>query len=702
MPDTIIDGKMDTKLPPLTMVGGYPVRPGLYDKNGATEVAGGVNFTLCSVGATACELVLFRPGEDEPFAVLPFPEFYRLGHVWAMTVLNLKAEEFAYAYRLEGPYDPARGLLFRREQFVLDPYAIRIEGQKGFYKGRLVVDDFDWGGERPPQNPMADVVIYEAHVGGFTRHESAGVAKPGTFAGLMEKKDYIKKLGVNAVELLPVFAFDENLHERHHNGKPLTDYWGYNPVGFFAPHARYGSGYELKELVQAFNRDGIDVFLDVVFNHTAEGGGDDYGRTFSFKGLDNNIYYMLTPDGRYRNFSGCGNTLNANHPIVRQMIVACLRYWVTEYHISGFRFDLASILGRGEDGEPMEAPPLLQDLALDPILAHTKLIAEPWDAGGLYRVGDFPAWGRWAEWNGKYRDDLRSFLKGDGGLGRAAALRIAGSADLYGADRRGAEASVNFITCHDGFTLHDLYAYNHKHNEENGWRSADGSDDNRSWNCGAEGPSDDPAVLALRGKLIHNALAVLLCSRGTPMLLAGDEFANSQGGNNNPYCQDNKISWLDWGDLAKNQSLHDFVRYLIAYRQKHAAIRKTLLPSGLGFPEVSFHGAEPWQEDYSYESRLVGVMFAGADDNARQDAVFVAVNVHWEKAKLKLPPLPEHYVWQLDLDTGRGNGWDCLPPDWESFSDGEEETCGLGHVDGDGCVEIEPRSVMVFAARQRR
>ena len=397
---------------------------------------------------------------------------------------------------------------------------------------------------------------------------------------------------------MPIFEFDEMRDVRLIDENELIDFWGYNPVSFFAPNTSYCSsmeynreGLELKTLIKDLHDNGIEVILDVVFNHTAE--GNEFGPCFSFKGFDNNIYYMLTPDGHYYNFSGCGNTLNCNHPVVRDMILECLRYWVIEYRVDGFRFDLASILGRNDDGTPLSQPPLLRSLAFDSILGNVKLIAEAWDAGGLYQVGSFPSWKRWAEWNGRYRDDMRRFLKGDDFLAQTAAARITGSPDLYDPACRGGNASINFLTCHDGFTLCDLYSYNQKHNEANGWGNTDGADDNNSWNCGVEGETDDPAILALRKRLMKNACAVLLCSRGTPMFLSGDEFADTRYGNNNPYCQDNLISWLDWSLLKKNKDLFDFFQYMIQFRKDHPVIRKDLEPSYLGVPAMSTHGLTP-------------------------------------------------------------------------------------------------------------
>ena len=685
-------------LMPIDKICGYSIRPGFYDINGATVIPCGVNFTIHSVGATQCELILFRRGEDEPSAIIKIPEHYKIGHVYSIIVYGLDIYEFEYAYRLDGPYDPEKGLLFNPKNYLLDPYAKAVTNQSQWgkpagdhYKARVVKNDYDWGDLILPKIPMQDLIIYELHVRGFTRHFSSGVRSPGTFDGIIEKIPYFKELGVNAVELMPVFEFDEMLATRDHNGYELIDYWGYNSINFFSPNTSYTAGTEynregteLKKLIRALKENGIEVILDVVFNHTAE--GDENGSIFSFKGLDNNIYYMLKPDGTYFNYSGCGNTLNCNHPIVRQMILECLRYWVINYRIDGFRFDLASILGRNEDGSPMNQPPLLHTLAFDPILSNVKLIAEAWDAGGLYQVGSFPAWNRWAEWNGRYRDDMRSFLKGDGGFASAAAQRIAGSTDLYDPIERGNHVSVNFITCHDGFTLYDLYSYNKKHNEGNGWNSADGTDDNRSWNCGAEGNTDDPGVLALRLRLIKNACAVLLSSRGTPMFLAGDEFCNSQFGNNNPYCQDNEISWLNWGMIEKYRDVYDFFKYMIAFRKAHPVIRRTTEPCSCGFPDVSFHNEQPWNHDYDYESRFVGVMFAGKKESGEDDIVFIAVNAFWETTSVELPRLPESMDWVLAVDTGN-----AIPPSYHS-----DNTPALTSVKG--MIQLQPRSVALLEA----
>lgn len=655
------------QLKPIDTVNGFQIRPGFFREFGAVAIPGGVNFTIHTHGATSCELLLFHRKAEEPYAVIPFPESYKIGFCYSMIVFDLDIEEFEYAYRLDGPYDEKKGLRFDKNKILLDPYARAVTGQSQWghvnnaqhgYRARVVQSNFDWGDQRHHSIPMEDLIIYELHVRGFTMDESSGVKHHGTFEGLREKIPYLKELGVNAVELMPIFEFDEMRDVRLIDENELIDFWGYNPVSFFAPNTSYCSsmeynreGLELKTLIKDLHDNGIEVILDVVFNHTAE--GNEFGPCFSFKGFDNNIYYMLTPDGHYYNFSGCGNTLNCNHPVVRDMILECLRYWVIEYRVDGFRFDLASILGRNDDGTPLSQPPLLRSLAFDSILGNVKLIAEAWDAGGLYQVGSFPSWKRWAEWNGRYRDDMRRFLKGDDFLAQTAAARITGSPDLYDPAYRGGNASINFLTCHDGFTLYDLYSYNQKHNEANGWGNTDGADDNNSWNCGVEGETDDPAILALRKRLMKNACAILLCSRGTPMFLSGDEFADTRYGNNNPYCQDNLISWLDWSLLKKNKDLFDFFQYMIRFRKDHPVIRKDLEPSYLGVPAMSTHGLTPDEINFSGDSHVVCVRFAGYNEaTPKEDLVYLAVNSGWFPVTLTLPELPEHYKWKVAVNTG--------------------------------------------------
>ena len=691
---------------PMAEIAGFPVRPGIYDLNGATPLQNGVNFTIHTCGGTSCELLLFHRAQEEPFAVLPFPEAYKIGDVYSMIVYGLNIDEFEYAYRVDGPYCPEKGLLFDKNKILLDPYAKAVAGQRTWgirwdhtYHARVVKDRFDWGDMPQSKKELCDLIIYELHVRDFIHHPSSGVQHRGTFSGLMEKIPYLKELGINAVELMPIFEFDETMNSRTVDGKQLLECWGYNTVGFFAPNSSYAAanehnleGTELKTLIKALHDNGIEVILDVVFNHTAE--GNEKGNTFSFKGFDNNIYYMLTPDGNYYNFSGCGNTLNCNHPVVQQLILECLRYWTINYRVDGFRFDLASILGRNEDGSPMNNPPLLRTLADDSILSNVKLIAEAWDAGGLYQVGSFPASGRWAEWNGRYRDSLRSYLKGDSWNAWDAAWSISGSGDLYGgyydnthSNYAGYNSCVNFLTCHDGFTLYDLYAYNDKHNEANGWNNTDGANDNRSWNCGAEGETDDPEVLSLRRRMIRNACAVLMCSRGTPMFLAGDEFGNTKFGNNNSYCQDNITSWLDWRMLEKNKDLFEFFKFMIAFRKKHPVIHKQLPTSVCGMDPIHTHNLNAEETDIPRDARTFCVSFAGYDkEKGKDDLIYVAVNTFWEDVTITLPNLHGRGAWHLSVNTyGDGNGHYCYP-------EGQEVRIDRSFV-------MRPRSVAVFTGR---
>ena len=691
---------------PMAEISGFPVRPGIYDLNGATPLQNGVNFTIHTCGGTSCELLLFHRAQEEPFAVIPFPDAYKIGDVYSMIVYGLNIEEFEYAYRVDGPYRPEKGLLFDKNNILLDPYAKAVAGQRTWgirwdhnYHARVVRDRFDWGDTPQSKKELCDLIIYELHVRDFTHHPSSGVRHRGTFSGLMEKIPYLKELGINAVELMPIFEFDETMNSRTVDGKQLLECWGYNTVGFFAPNSSYAAanehnqeGTEFKTLIRELHANGIEVILDVVFNHTAE--GNEKGKTISFKGLDNNIYYMLTPDGNYYNFSGCGNTLNCNHPVVQQLILECLRYWTINYRVDGFRFDLASILGRNEDGSPMNNPPLLRTLANDPILSNVKLIAEAWDAGGLYQVGSFPASGRWAEWNGRYRDALRSFLKGECWNAWDAAWSISGSGDLYGGfydhnhnNYAGYNSCVNFLTCHDGFTLYDLYSYNEKHNEANGWNNTDGADDNRSWNCGVEGDTDDPEVLALRSRMIRNACAVLMCSRGTPMFLSGDEFGNTKFGNNNSYCQDNITSWLDWRMLEKNRDLFEFFKFMIAFRKQHPVIHKQLPTSVCGMDPIHTHNVNADQTDIPRDARTFCVSFAGYDKKkGHDDLIYIAVNTFWEDVTITLPDLHGRGAWHLNVNTyGDGNGKYCYP---------DEEAARIDHS-----FVMRPRSVAVFTGK---
>lgn len=650
---------------PTHELNGIKYRIGKVLPYGATLVPGGVNFSVFSRNAEACELALFRKGEPEPYAVIPFPDEFRIGDVFSMIVFDIDCENIEYGYRMKGRHEPEKGYWFDETKYLLDPYAKSVSGRSVWgekpdysnvfqHRSRVIYDDFDWEGDKPPELPMQDLIIYEAHVRSLTMHNSSGVKHKGSFAGIIEKIPYLKELGINCIELLPVFEFDEFENARVIDGKPLYNYWGYSTVNFFAPKAgyaasgRYGmEADELKNLIKHLHKNGIEVILDVVFNHTAE--GNENGPYISYRGIDNKTYYLLTPEGYYYNFSGCGNTLNCNNPIVRNSILDCLRYWASDYHIDGFRFDLASILSRDSNGAPMSSPPLLEILAYDAVLSRCKLIAEAWDADGLYQVGSFPSWGRWAEWNGKYRDTVRRFLKGDGCTSEFI-TRVEGSPDMYSG--RSSNASINFATCHDGFTMYDMVSYNEKHNLANGEDNRDGANDNNSWNCGEEGETRNPEILALRKRQVKNCAAMLLLSRGIPMFLAGDEFGNTQFGNNNAYCQDNEISWLDWGLVDKNSDLLDFFKGLIAFRKAHPVLRSTSYDTAnnsTGYPEISWHGTTPWALNTNDE-RSVAVMFAEPAEKygTKTDCfIYAAINTHWEPHTYTLPIIPQGKKWRL-------------------------------------------------------
>lgn len=661
---------------------GYKLRAGRPFPFGAHFVPGGVNFSVYSSHATACVLVLFRKGEPQPMVEIPFLKEFCIGNVYTMTVFDLDFENVEYGFRMDGPFEPRDGHRFDPSKVLLDPYAKAIGGRDTWgvkpnwndvfqHRGLLVFEDFDWGDDRPLETPMEDLVIYEMHVRGFTQHATSGVKNPGTFAAIREKIPYLKELGVNCIELMPIYEFDEFENSRPSpvNGETLMNYWGYSTLGFFAPKAGFAATGklgmqvdELKALIKELHANGIEVFLDVVFNHTAE--GNERGPYISLRGIDNKTYYMLTPEGYYFNFSGTGNTLNCNNPIVRNLVLDCLRYWAADYHIDGFRFDLATILGRDPWGAPLKNPPLLESLAFDPILAKCKLIAEAWDAGGLYQVGSFPAYGRWAEWNGKYRDCSRMFLKGDADQVGEMAQRLQGSPDLYSG--RGSTASVNFITCHDGFTLYDLVAYNGKHNDANGEHNRDGGDDNHSWNCGAEGPTNDAGINALRHRQIKNAVAMLLVSQGVPMILMGDEMGRTQQGNNNAYCQDNALNWLDWSLLEANRDLFRFFQHCIAFRKEYSILRSRWhlghQPGGTQFATISWHGTKAWHADWSGFSRVLAFLLEGkslANGASRHDMIYVALNMHWESHRFELPKLSDNKRWHISVNTRVAPPQDC-------------------------------------------
>ena len=650
-----------------TSAPGHRLSRGVPLPLGATGRSHGVNFAVFSKHATACTLVLFRSGEEDPYVEFPLdPDVNRTGQVWHICVEGVDAGA-QYGFRFDMQPNPQpQSYRFDPSMVLLDPYARALSngcawgeyklGTRPYRNSLLVEDNFDWEHDQPLNIPLVDSVIYELHVRSFTRHSSSGVAHPGTFAGLIEKIPYLKKLGVTAVELLPVNEFEESDTDRANpfTGEPLLNLWGYQPTAFFAPNAAYASApdaggpiHEFRRMVRTFHRAGIEVILDIVFNHTAE--GDEHGPTWSFRGIDNPTYYILEPGtGKYVNFSGCGNTVNCNNPVVRDFIIDCLRYWVTQMHVDGFRFDLASVLGRGQDGTVLSNPPLLESLAYDPVLANTKLIAEAWDAAGLYQVGSFPSWGRWAEWNGKFRDDIRKFVRGDAGMASPLATRLLGSPDLYLTSAREPYHSINYVTCHDGFTLNDLVSYNEKHNLANGENNADGSDANYSWNCGSEGPSDDPAMRELRLRQQKNFATILLLSHGVPMLLAGDEVGRTQQGNNNAYCQDNEISWLDWRLAETNSGLLRFFQMMVAFRKRCPLLRRgTFQLNGEGGFHVTWHGIQRMKPDWSHDSRTLAMQLTQLhDEDTRDDLHFIA-NAWSGDLEFELPQIGEREWFRL-------------------------------------------------------
>jgi len=668
----------------------FEIRRGKPYPFGASLVRGGINFAIYSPNARVLSLVIFEGCSNDILMEFPLDAVLnRTGNVWHAFVRGLDIG-VRYGYRVicdnAGENHPQA---CAGEVILLDPFAratcgghewgrplqIERDGKTHTFRLSLIVDDaFDWEQDQLLGKPLPDSTIYELHVRGYTRHPSAQVKHGGTFLGLTEKIPYLKDLGVTAVELMPVTDFDETWPGRinPHTGQPLYNLWGYDPISFFAPKASYAFNSrdgqvvkEFKAMVKAFHEAGIEVILDMVFNHTGE--GDENGPIYHFKGLNAGVFYMIDPQtGQYLNYSGCGNTLNCNHPVVRDMILDSLRYWVTEMHVDGFRFDLASILGRGRDGGVLSNPPLIERIAEDPILAHTKLIAEAWDAAGLYQVGDFPHFNRWMEWNGKFRDDVRRFWRGDDGMVSALATRLAGSSDLYQDDGREPFHSVNFVTCHDGFTLHDLVSYNEKHNRDNGEENRDGSDYNLSWNCGAEGPSQDAAVLELRMRQMRNLAATLLLSQGVPMILAGDEFARTQKGNNNAYCQDNEIGWVDWALLEKNKDLRRFFKILIAFRKSHDCLRHSKFEVQLidGQPQMSWHSAKWNQPDWSNKNNVLGVHYL-IHPRSRERALYMLFNGGAEKVQAQLPPL-QSGRWHRVMDSAR-------PAPEDIFEEGREE-----------------------------
>jgi isoamylase len=680
------------------------VLPGQSYPLGATVSAEGVNFCVYSQNSVAMELLLFdHMDSPQPARVISLdPHHNRTFSYWHVFLKGCRPGQL-YGYRAFGPVDPARGHRFDGAKVLLDPFTRAVMYGDNYSReaasrpGRncaqapksVVVDPdaYDWEGDTLLRLPYASTVIYELHVGGFTRHPSSGVApeRRGTYLGLIEKIPYLQSLGVTAVELLPVQQFDEQDVPR-----PLKNYWGYNPMAFFAPHRGYsvrqdvlGPLDEFRTMVKALHRAGIEVILDVVFNHTAE--GDEHGPTLSFRGLENRAYYILEEDlACYANYTGCGNTFNGNHSVPRRLILDCLRYWVQAMHVDGFRFDLASVLARDEDGKPLKDPPTLWEIESDPVLAGTKIIAEAWDAAGLYQVGSFIGH-RWAEWNGQFRDDVRRFVIGDNGMVGKLAARLTGSRDLYPAEDREPNRSINFVTCHDGFTLADLVAYTHKHNEANGHQNRDGADANFSWNGGVEGSTSDPALERLRVQQMKNLLTLLLVAQGTPMLLAGDEVRRTQRGNNNAYCQDNEISWFDWRLTSTNAEMLRFVQWLVRFTQAKAVFREerfwTVTQDGrLG--QITWHGVRLNQPDWSYDSHSLAFML---HDAANDERFHVMANAFWAPLEFELPPLPERLRWCRLLDTAQPSPGDVVEP-------GQERP-----VDGSRC-QVAARATVILGA----
>lgn len=668
----------------------------------------GINFAIYSAHATGATLVLFQYGNEHPFVEIPFDDKQmKSGHIFHMHIKGLSAEQLEYGYRFTGPYEPEHGHHFDPSNILLDPYTRQVNGRNNWanksYPGNafelrsaIPTTTFDWEGDQPLNIPAENLIIYEMHVRSFTAHSSSGVTHPGTYSGLVEKIPYLKALGINCVELMPVQEFDEFENPFNHpeTGEPLLQYWGYGTTAFFAPKAGFAANgsaiHEFKQMVKAMHQAGIEVWMDVVFNHTAEGG--EGGHTLSFRGIDNKTWYLLDQNGGYKNYTGTGNVTNANHPVVTRMIVDCLRYWVTEFHIDGFRFDLASALTRNEDGVPLADPPLIKAIALDPMLAKTKIVAEAWDAGGLYQVGKFPHYGRWAEWNGRFRDNLRQFIIGEQGQTGGMVQRILGSPDMYMKGGRDTTASINFITCHDGFTLRDLYSYNHKHNLANGEDNRDGNNDNNSWNCGHEGETTDPQVNRLRRKLAKNGIAILLLSRGIPLINMGDELWHTKQGNNNTWGQDNNLNWIDWSSLEDDQStaeIYRFFKLMIALRKQSTPLFTKYYPDqldseGKPAPEIIWHGVLPYNPDWAWHSHTLAFSFQMPDT---KNIVYVAMNMHWENHNFVLPYFSDHQTWFLLANT-------ALPSPSDIYPLGEEVPLGQPEI-----IPIEHRSLVILLSR---
>ncbi|MBF0344901.1 MAG: glycogen debranching protein GlgX [Nitrospirae bacterium] len=694
----------------LKRVGNLEIFRGSPLPMGTTVKREGVNFSVFSKHATAVTLVIFASGEREPVnRVKLHPCFNKTGDIWHVFVKGIGAQT-RYGYcmdRNESDMYPIHR--FNKDNVLIDPYAKALTGastwgkiytrrgddqQHAYINTRrslVLDDDYDWEYDKPLEIPLRNSIIYEVHVRGFTAHPSSNVQSPGTYAGIIEKIPYLKNLGVTAIELLPIAEFEEMDSDRINpaTGEKLINFWGYQPISFFAPKASYASDSingqqtrEFKHMVRKLHEANIEVILDVVFNHTAE--GNEMGPSFSYKGIDNSTYYIVDPiDGHYHNYSGCGNTLNCNHPVVRNMILDCLRYWVTDMHVDGFRFDLASILGRGRNGSVLSDPPLLERIAADPILANTKLIAEAWDAAGLYQVGTFPNWGRWAEWNGKFRDDIRRFVRGESGMVQHLAARLIGSPELYKESNRAPYHSINFITSHDGFTLYDLVSYNAKHNTNNGEQNRDGMDENLSWNCGWEGPTDSYDINTLRKQQMKNFATLMLMSHGVPMILGGDEIGRTQCGNNNAYCQDNEISWFNWELTKTNADIFRFFKLLIQFRKLHPLLRpESFLDDDT--TSVSWHGIRVDRPDFSFDSRSLAMMLCG---EGVQSDIYLIANSYWEVLNFRLPRPYTGRRWFRFIDTAQEHPYDISEIDNEVF------------LNDQTYYKVWPRSVVVLVSK---
>ncbi len=687
---------------------GYPLPLGAHLHNE------GAQFNLFSRNASRVALLLFDHAEDPaPSATIELdPSRFRTGDIWHVWVEGIKAGQY-YAYRVRGPYQPRQGHRFNRHKLILDPYAKSLSRRplwdfnraKGYDplsfmedlslsdkdntdavpRCVIISDTFDWQGDTPLRRPLSETIIYETHVRGLTIHASSGATHPGTFRGVLEKIPYLKDLGVTAFELLPIQEFNENETDTANpfTGEPLKNYWGYSTVAFFAPKDRYAASKvdgaqvtEFKEMVRGLHKAGIEVILDVVFNHTAE--GNERGPTISFRGLDNTIYYMLDGNKRfYKNYTGCGNTLNCSHPVVREFIIDCLVYWVLEMHVDGFRFDLASVMGRDQEGYIMKNPPLLEEIAEHPILRHTKLIAEAWDVAGAYQVGSFP--GRlWSEWNGRFRDDVRRFWRGDPGMIGDFASRICGSADIYQRSGKEPVNSINFVTCHDGFTLNDLVSYNRKHNEANGQNGSDGAEADYSYNHGVEGPTHDPDIERVRLRQIKNMIATLFISRGVPLFLGGDEFRRSQQGNNNAFCQDNEVSWYNWELLKKNKDVFRFTSEIIRFRNRHAALREVKFYTDR---DIAWHNWDGGDPDWGPENRSLACTIFDDED------LYLMFHADFMDRRFKVPPARNGKPWHVAVDTSKRSPHDVTLP-------GEEKAL----KPRDRCL-LTARSLVILVAR---